>query len=200
MATKSKHKKNKRQNRNHNNVQEIIEWMKNKQQRHLIFLSESRKRALEAEEKVRIALKKLRKMKIKFYGGWRIEKIKENKHFSAQDLEGKDFSVILMNKEKKEREIYIQVKDYWTWQEELNYRKKGIVLVGVWPNENKDKAIKRTYEALQNFLFRQELENENPLNPLKKEKKENKENREISKRKISFFHLLNFLNRNKNRN
>jgi hypothetical protein len=111
--------------------------------------SDKSQRGLQAELKVLESLEYLKKKKIEFPGGRRIKSIEPAGHFSQKDQEGRDALVTFQTNSQSETEVLsIQIKDWWMWRTENNFRKKGICLIAIWPNEDKKKARKRVFEAL----------------------------------------------------
>jgi len=137
-------------------VQEMIDWLSGK----TFFLPPEKKRGLEAENKAEKALKHLMRKGQKFYGQGKMDgrgkiiKITKTPRFSGNDLAGVDFEILFETGEV----LPLQIKNHWTWKEEKEYRKKGICLIGIWPDEDIEEAKKRVYKALQLYLFQADLE------------------------------------------
>jgi len=137
-------------------VQEMIDWLSGK----TFFLPPKKKRGLEAENKAEKVLKYFIRKRWKFYGQGKIDgrgkilKITKSSHLSGDDLAGVDFEILFETGEV----LPLQIKNHWTWKEEKEYRKKGICLIGIWPDEDVKKAEKRVYKALQLYLFQADLE------------------------------------------
>lgn len=119
------------------------------------------KRGLRAEKKVYQCLNDIKRQRVRFPGGIRIKTVSLMPHFSLEDLSGKDIIVGFLMETGREKAYFtlpIQVKDWWTWEEEINFRERGICLISVWSDEDKEEARKRVFNALYKW-FRQFREN-----------------------------------------
>ena len=104
-------------------------------------------RGLAAERKALQALKYHQKKKTEFPGGRVIQEVTPTLHFSQADMEGKDAYVKFQNGET----LAIQIQNWWSRRVEREFRKKGICLIAIWPNEEKGTARKRAFEAIFRF-------------------------------------------------
>jgi len=110
-------------------------------------------RGLAAEEQGLYGLKYHKKKKTEFLGGRVIVEITPTIHFSQDDRDGKDAFVRFQVKFQPDSEILpIQFQNWWSREAEAEFRKKRICLIAIWPNEDKNKARERTFNAISKFL------------------------------------------------
>lgn len=114
-------------------------------------------RGLQAEQKVFQSLEYHKRKKTEFPGGRRIKEFMPTVHFSQDDREGKDVIVKFQVKFRPDDEVLpIQVRNWWTWQAERKFRKKGTCLVVVRPEEDEKKARERTFDTVSKWFLKVE--------------------------------------------
>ena len=96
----------------------------------------------EAEAKVKKALRICKKRKF-------LREARQTRRFSPDDLSGVDFFVTLLNGER----IMIQVKSYYTFDEEKKYREKGIKFLPIFPSDDEEMARQKVQELILDGYF-----------------------------------------------
>lgn len=104
-------------------------------------------RGLAAERKALQALNYHQKKKTEFPGGRVIEEVTLTLHFSKADMEGKDAYVGFQDGEI----LPVQIQNWWARETEEEFKEKGICLIAIWPNEGKEKARERAFDAISSF-------------------------------------------------
>jgi len=109
-------------------------------------------RGLQAEEKALDALRYHEKKKTRFPGGRIIIEVNPTMHLSLDDQRGIDINVRFRVEAEGYENLPIQVQNWGTSRAKEEFRQKRICLVIIRPDEDKEKAKERVFEAISHWF------------------------------------------------